>query len=97
MFGCLITTPTSYQRSKFRTWVHGPVKISDVRQGFYCVVQTLLLQTDHSSFLPPIHLTFINKYSIVLLRVMYAVRTSDDDDDDDDVLIMKINNNNKQQ
>jgi hypothetical protein len=91
MLDCLFTIPTSYQNSQFRIWVQGPVKMSDIRNGFYCVVQTLLLKTEHSNFLPPIHLPFINNHSIVLLRVMYAVHTADNDDF---VLIMKIKNNN---
>jgi len=54
--------------------------MSDIHHGFYCVVQTLLLKTDHSNFLPPFHLHFINNHSIVLLRVKYAGHTIDDDD-----------------
>jgi hypothetical protein len=53
----------------------------------FCAVQTLLLKTDHSNILPPIHLPFINNHFIILLLVIYVVHTAGYDV----LMTMKIN------
>jgi len=94
MLGCLLPLLLRIRDHGFESVSRDQLKLLTFFVVFY-VAQTLLLKTDHSNFLPTIHLPFTNNHSIILLLVMYVVHTADYDVLMTMKIINKNNNNNR--